>query len=81
MKALLNLFTTQSTMAKKRSNSTGTFATVLLMLLSWTLLLWINFFGQLSLAMHMIAIPTLLLITGGLAAWRIEQADDNGMPI
>ena len=43
-------------------------------ILSWALLLWINFSAELSIAMHIIAIPCLLLITGGYAVYQLEGA-------
>lgn len=48
--------------------------TVLALVLSWMALLWINFYGDLSIAMHFIAIPLLLLVTGGFAAYYLEQS-------
>lgn len=50
----------------------------LALVLSWAALLWINFFGQLSMAMHLLAIPFLLLVTTGFAAWHIEQETNDG---
>ena len=47
---------------------------VLALSLSWSALLWINFYGDLSIAMHYIAIPFLLIVTGGYAAYYLEQA-------
>ncbi len=51
---------------------------IITLVLSWLSLLWINFFGELSMAMHLIAIPFLLLMTTGFAAWHIEQATEQG---
>ena len=48
--------------------------TVLALIFSWAALLWINFYGDLSIAMHCIAIPFLLIVTGGYAAYYLEAA-------
>lgn len=42
-------------------------------ILCWSLLLWINFFATMSIAMHYIAMPTLFLLTGGYAAYQLEE--------
>jgi len=49
------------------------FTIIAAFILSWTLLLWINFAAELSLAMHYIAMPTLFIITGGWAAYQLEH--------
>ena len=46
-----------------------------LLAVSWTLLLWINFYAELSVAMHLIAIPVLMAITLGYAGYWLEYDD------
>lgn len=52
-------------------------AIIMILAISWLSLLWINFYGDLSIAMHFIAIPLLLVITGGFSAYTIEQMSYN----
>lgn len=47
--------------------------TVLVLALSWALLLWINFSADMSVALHLVAIPVLFLLTGALAAISLER--------
>jgi hypothetical protein len=51
--------------------------TVLALVMSWSALLWINFSAELTMAMHFIAIPFLLVVTGGYAAYYLEQSIDE----
>ncbi len=48
--------------------------TILALIFSWGALLWINFSADLTMAMHFIAIPFLLIVTGGYAAYYLETA-------
>ena len=49
--------------------------TGVILILSWSLLLWINFYAELSIAMHIVAIPVLFLLTSGLAAFALERGE------
>lgn len=47
------------------------------MILSWVALLWINFYADLSVAMHFVAIPFLLLMITGYGAYHLEQSSQG----
>ncbi len=57
-------------------NLTTKWLTIVVWILSWLLIFWINFAAELSLMMHVFAIPVLLLSTAFGVARNLEP-DDN----